>query len=327
MSIFSHYVEALSQEKIVQQLRELRQNALIDSSHFAVAAIIEIKDEHGHFAYVCGVNVENSEHNRLSLHAEQNAIAAAQSLFGDNFTVSRAWIMGAPDDVIVGSQHPLANNFIKPCGHCRQILLGFSTPETHIYSVAVNGRIEEPKRLDTLLPDAFETNDLHHDAHSCKKNMGRLNTNIPNLPSLGQELNSGQIRAAFRSMMPRMVDTRFSTSDTQACIIKVIDKKGFCQYVQGALVQDIAFLTTDAIFSGIGLAVTRLGGQFAIKEIHLYGQNKPPFRLSGSELEHLARFATAETILMYHTPETSSNAFSLKQCIADFATRLIDKLP
>lgn len=100
----------LSQSDIIRQLQNLREHSLIDSSHYAVSAIIEIKLDDNTYAYVSGVNIENHEHNRLSMHAEQNALATAQTLLGGNIRFSKVWVMGAPNFIKSGSNHPLADN-------------------------------------------------------------------------------------------------------------------------------------------------------------------------------------------------------------------------
>ncbi|MCX7117405.1 MAG: hypothetical protein NTW94_05810 [Legionellales bacterium] len=326
--------EALSIEEITDHLRRLRHNALIESSHFAVSTILELRLVDGSFAYVSGVNVENTEHNRLGMHAEQNAIVAAQSLFGAKIKFSKAWLMGAPDNVEVGSESPLANNFITPCGHCRQILLSFSTPETALYSVTVNGAVAPAETLLGLLPKAFSERDLEttsEDMPSPAPATGRLGlfaeapTPSPSrFLKISTELTNVQIRGACATIKPHVIVEGFKTSQITACMIKVADEGSFL-YFPGALVQDIAFLTTDPVFSSIGQAVTEFGGsRLKIQEVNLYGSSLAPDQLSGSELHHLARFSTLETRFKFHTREETSPVYTLSDCLDVFTRKLLE---
>lgn len=328
----------LTQEEITDHLRLLRQHSLIESSHFAVSTVLELKLKDGVFAYVSGVNVENAEHNRLGMHAEQNAIAAAQSLFGGNIKFSKAWLMGAPDTLSKGSDHFLADNLITSCGHCRQILLSFSTPETQIFSVSVNGAVGDAMTFPTLLPSAFSERDLETTAEVAPPEPpamvrhGFFEDASP-LMMPGRHLTSSeallphQIRAACAEVTPHLVDRRFRTSPIDVCMLK-ISREDSLHYFTGVLVQDIAFLSTDAVFSSLGQAITEFGGHhLRLEEVNLYGESLSPDQLSSTELQHLARFSTAETRIKFHTRDASSEVLTIADCVNANARKLLASLP
>ena len=327
--------DELTPALLIETLGDLRQNSLADNSHFAVSAIVEILLDDLSFAYVGGVNIEHSEHNRLTMHAEQSAIVSAVSLFGNNFKLLNVWVMGAPDSIIKGSKAPLADNFVKPCGHCRQILLSFATEKTAVFSVAVNGAVEAPLRLVDLLPQAFSERDLVIDEPVAKPEIkGSAHGLFAPPPRIQpwrylshhEELNDTNIRAIGAAITPHVIDLSFKTSPIQACIIKVIDSDAI-HYFSGALVQDIAFLTTDAVFASIAAAITEFGGKkLNIQEINFYGESLEPSQLSGVELEHISRFSSADIKIKFHKADESSRIYSLIECIYAHSTKLVSQL-
>lgn len=325
--------EELSQEEIIAHLGELRLHALVESSHFAVASVMALRLEDGSFAYVSGVNVENAEHNRLSMHAEQNAITAAQSLFGGNIKFIKGWVMGAPDSIAKGSEHFLADNFITPCGHCRQILLSLSSPETEMFSVTVNGKVATADHLPALLPKAFSELDLAiapaegGTKASTVSKVGLFAEPVVASPSrflnLTTSLSDLQLRAAGAGIVPHLIEKGFQTSPIQACMIKVSHHDAV-HYFSGALVQDIAFLTTDAVFAGLGQAVTEFGGKdLFLQEVNLFGASLNPDQVSGSELQHIARFSTPATRIKFHTRDETSPAYTIEECFDAFAKKTL----
>ena len=325
----------LTVEKITGHLAQLRHHAHAQSSHFAVSAIVEVwLEQHQLFAYVSGVNVENHEHNRLSMHAEQNAMIAAKSLFGDKITCSTAWVMGAPDTIHKGSKDPSADNFVMPCGHCRQVLLSFSSPETEIYSVTVNGRVGPMNYLTALLPLAFSEQDLKsvvpQTTEMVASSAGFFPAQkVPKVQPLKQiafeaDLSRKAITSMLKAILPSIISPDYQTSPIEACVIK-ITANNFVYYFQGALVQDCAFLTTDAIFSCIGQAITELGAEkCVIKEIHLHAASMEPSQLSSAELGHIKRFAELDTLILFHSKQEPSQIrdFTLGDCIEASVNKL-----
>lgn len=298
----------LSEIEIVEQLRELRKHSLVESSHFAVASIFEIILTNGSYAYVSGVNIENHEHNRMSSHSEQNAMATAQTLLGGNVKFSKAWVMGAPDQIHQDSTHFLAHNHVSPCGHCRQILLSLSEDNAVIYSVTVNGNIAKPDTLTHLLPSAFSERDLGESAsQAVSSNIVSLNTSVmyssrqyeaPRLLQyVGEKLSDDKIFHFLQCTKPHVINESHKTSPIDVCILQV-SAEGQIYYIPGALVQDAAFLTTDAIFAAIGMATTKFGKNMKVEEIYLYTRSLELSQFSATELEHLTRFTKGNDVLV-----------------------------
>ena len=335
MKLLKISADALTPSQLIENLGDLRQNSLVDSSHFRVSAIVEILLDDLTFAYVGGVNIEHSEHNRLGMHAEQSAIVAATSLFGKSFKLLNVWVMGAPDSITKGSSDPLADNFVNPCGHCRQILLSFATERTAVFSVTVNGAVKDPASLVDLLPRAFSERDLSIEATVTKpQGKGSAHSLFAPVPKIQPckflehhaDLDDAEIRSLGAAIIPHVIHPGFKTSQIQACIIKVNDLHAI-HYFSGALVQDIAFLTTDAVFASIAEAITEFGGKgLKIKEIHLYGESLDPAQLSGVELQHITRFSTSDTKVQFHKHDESSKIFSIKDCIDAYSNKLVSQL-
>jgi cytidine deaminase len=106
-------------------------------SHFRVGAAVLLSDG----TIVTGCNVENASY-RLTVCAEQAAIAAAVSLRGPNIRI-RA--------IAVANLNETAS---QPCGACRQTIHEFSTPNTIVFFPGEKGAIAQTT-IAHLLPAAF----------------------------------------------------------------------------------------------------------------------------------------------------------------------------
>ncbi|MEI9980773.1 MAG: cytidine deaminase [Edaphobacter sp.] len=116
------------------------QNAYAPYSHFRVGAAVLLTDSH----IVAGCNVENASY-RLTVCAEQNAIAAAVALYGPKIRI-RA--------IAVANLNDTAS---QPCGACRQTIHEFSTPDTIVFFPGENGATAQAT-IAELLPAAFLLN-------------------------------------------------------------------------------------------------------------------------------------------------------------------------
>jgi cytidine deaminase len=123
---------------------DLRQRAIAVAHHayapysnFRVGAALLLTDGH----IVSGCNVENASY-RLTVCAEQNAIAAAVALHGPKIRI-RA--------IAVANLNDTAG---QPCGACRQTIHEFSTPDTVVYFPGEKGATAQATVVD-LLPAAF----------------------------------------------------------------------------------------------------------------------------------------------------------------------------
>jgi cytidine deaminase len=106
-------------------------------SHFRVGAAVLLSDG----TIVTGCNVENASY-RLTVCAEQAAIAAAVSLLGPQIRI-RA--------IAVANLNDTAS---QPCGACRQTIHEFSTPDTIVFFPAEGGTVAQAT-IAALLPAAF----------------------------------------------------------------------------------------------------------------------------------------------------------------------------
>jgi cytidine deaminase len=112
-------------------------NAYAPYSNFRVGAAILLTSGH----VVTGCNVENASY-RLTVCAEQNAIAAAVALHGPKIRI-RA--------IAVANLNDTAS---QPCGACRQTIHEFSTPDSIVFFPGEKGSTAQATIAD-LLPAAF----------------------------------------------------------------------------------------------------------------------------------------------------------------------------
>jgi cytidine deaminase len=130
-------------EDLRQQAIAAAQNAYTPYSHFRVGAALLLEDG----STVTGCNVENASY-RLTICAEQAAIAAAVSLHGPQIRI-RA--------IAVANLNDTAS---QPCGACRQTIHEFSTPDTIVFFPGEKGAIVQTT-IDKLLPAAFQLRTDH----------------------------------------------------------------------------------------------------------------------------------------------------------------------
>ena len=120
-----------------QRAIAVARHAYAPYSHFRVGAAVLLADG----TIVTGCNVENASY-RLTVCAEQAAIAAAVSLHGPSIRI-RA--------IAVANLNDTAS---QPCGACRQTIHEFSTPDTIVFFPAEGGAIAQAT-IAALLPAAF----------------------------------------------------------------------------------------------------------------------------------------------------------------------------
>jgi cytidine deaminase len=126
------------------QIGDLQQRAAAAAEHayapysnFRVGAAVLLSDGN----VVTGCNVENASY-RLTVCAEQSAIAAAVNLHGPKIVISA---------IAVANLNDTAS---QPCGACRQTIHEFSTANTVVYFPGEKGATAEATIAD-LLPAAF----------------------------------------------------------------------------------------------------------------------------------------------------------------------------
>lgn len=241
---------ALDTQALYSWMSQLRHHAYAPFSNFAVAVVLEVvgKDK---ITYFAGVNVESAQYNRLSLHAEQTALNAMITCLGTTPRISRAFFLGAP----FGEESSFSNVPVWPCGHCRQILLEFVDKNTLFQPITIAGQAVTPAKIDTLLPCHFSQDNLG----------GKLNQQTG--------MKSGAIRyftedmttqPNISSLTPYILNPRYQTSTLNTAFVVCNDGV----VIPGVLMQNAAFLTTDAIFAAVGNAVSRFGPKLKIQSIH-----------------------------------------------------------
>src|SRR5579862_6113678 len=130
-------LSAAQVDDLQQRATAAAQHAYAPYSNFRVGAAVLLDDG----SIVTGCNVENASY-RLTVCAEQSAIAAALNLHGPKIVI-RA--------IAVANLNDTAS---QPCGACRQTIHEFSTPDTVVYFPAEDGTLTSSTIAD-LLPAAF----------------------------------------------------------------------------------------------------------------------------------------------------------------------------
>lgn len=307
----------LPEKTIVAHLKELRSYAWAPLSDYHVATIVEVR-KGNHFYYIPGVNIELPGHNRLSLHSEQTALENAIALLGGDIKFSRMWIMAAPAKA-TPEQEPSAG---KSCGHCRQISINLAEPHAKIHTVTLSGKILPPDTFENgFLPGSFSEGDV---AISTPAPSAPLTGSTDQKPTLFQppkvktwdilkekrKLTPHQIKQYLQVASPHIVSNEFKTSPITACIAECDNG-----YTVSALMQDIAFLTTDAIPGVIGNAITQFGNQgLRFREIHLASASLDPGQFSMTEIQLLSEYMHKKTMVHFYTP-TGHQSYSFIECV------------
>uniref|UniRef100_A0A3Q4AIQ9 Cytidine deaminase n=1 Tax=Mola mola TaxID=94237 RepID=A0A3Q4AIQ9_MOLML len=127
--------ELLNVKKLIQQSQEAKKQAYCPYSKFRVGAALLTLENH----VFTGCNVENACYN-LGICAERNAMAKAVS---EGCKVFKA--------IAIASD--MNDQFISPCGGCRQFMREFGT-NWDVFLTKPDGSYLE-KTVDELLPISF----------------------------------------------------------------------------------------------------------------------------------------------------------------------------
>lgn len=313
MPAFVRSLVPLIQDEIFKTLSEIRRHSWSPSTNFQVATLVEVKKDN-FFYYIAGVNIENEEHHRLSMHSEQDALANAMTLLGGDTKFSQMWIMAAPGNATPDQELKVG----KACGHCRQIMINFAEPNAKIFMVGLDGTLGEPDSFENnFLPDAFSEKSLNL-APMNKSGFPQFfnTTKLKPWDILNESsLDIIQTRSYLQVLTPHIITHNLQTSPITACIIKCNNGR----YVAGVLKQDIAFLTTDAIYAAIGMAITQFGNNdkdLRFDEIHCFSTATHATQLSFSEIETLSHhYAHNETRVHFYTIDNQFAEYSFLECI------------
>lgn len=122
--------------------KEVLPNSYSQYSNFKVAAVLRMKDG----STISGVNVENASFG-LTNCAERSALFTA---YGKGYR---------KDDIIEVLLTTEQDDFISPCGACRQVLRELVNEEVDVHITNNKGDVKTVKNKD-LLPFAFTEKDL-----------------------------------------------------------------------------------------------------------------------------------------------------------------------
>ncbi len=121
---------------------EVLSNSYSPYSNFKVAAVLRMRDGE----IITGVNVENASYG-LSNCAERTALFTAYTKGYTKLDIVEMLLTTSSED------------FISPCGACRQVMNELLTSDTPVYLSNNKGEIKEFQNKD-FLPHAFTKDDL-----------------------------------------------------------------------------------------------------------------------------------------------------------------------
>lgn len=127
---------------LYKEAKEVLQNSYSPYSKFKVAAVLRMKDG----STISGVNVENASFG-LTNCAERTALFAAYTKGYRKDDIEELLITTEQDD------------FISPCGACRQVIRELVNEDVDIHITNNKGDVKTVKNVE-LLPFAFTEKDL-----------------------------------------------------------------------------------------------------------------------------------------------------------------------
>lgn len=128
--------------KLYETAKKALPNSYSKYSNFKVAAALKMKSGE----VIIGINVENASYG-LSNCAERSALFAAYS---------KGIRKNDIDEILITTEK---NDFISPCGACRQVMSELMPADALVHLANNKGEIKTFKNKD-LLPFAFTEDDL-----------------------------------------------------------------------------------------------------------------------------------------------------------------------
>lgn len=122
-------------EEAMRLAKDVATRAHAPYSQFSVGCVIVDENNQMHV----GCNVENASYG-LTMCAERNATGSAISAGAERFKT-----------IVVASRKA-----VTPCGACRQVLAEFSSHDTEVFLIDLDGRQREQHLLSHLLPHQFK---------------------------------------------------------------------------------------------------------------------------------------------------------------------------
>lgn len=129
-------------DELLKKAIEARNNAYTPYSKFNVGCALLLKDG----SIITGANIENASYG-LTNCAERSALFAAYSQGYRKDDVVKMAVIGDTD------------NFISPCGACRQVISELVNDDTEIILANMSNKVKVVNKND-LLPFSFTNKDL-----------------------------------------------------------------------------------------------------------------------------------------------------------------------
>lgn len=127
--------------ELLNKAKKLQDNAYVPYSHFRVAAIVILKDNHE----VSGVNIENAAFP-ATICAERVALGQVITLGYQKNDIEALFLITD------------SNSFGSPCGVCRQFMVEVMPPKAKIFISNLNSKDQKDIKVvsvQELLPFAF----------------------------------------------------------------------------------------------------------------------------------------------------------------------------
>lgn len=143
-------VESVFEELIAEAI-VARKYSYSPYSRFKVGAalLVEDKDCEAGYRIVRGSNVENASYP-VGNCAEKTAVVKAVSEGYNKFYAI----------AVVGGKGDTIEEFVSPCGICRQVLREFANPKEFTIIMAKSEKEYRTMTLEELLPESFGPDDL-----------------------------------------------------------------------------------------------------------------------------------------------------------------------
>ncbi|MCI0471896.1 MAG: cytidine deaminase [Candidatus Aminicenantes bacterium] len=122
-------------EKLLKAAQQIKEKAYAPYSHFHVGAALLTPSG----KIYTGCNVENTSYG-LTICAERNAIF--QMVNDGEHEISELLVIGDTDE------------FLPPCGACRQVIAEFAAKDTIIYMCNRNGQFKQ-STVSEIIPFSF----------------------------------------------------------------------------------------------------------------------------------------------------------------------------
>ena len=251
----------LSNNEIVQWLRDLRENAFAPETNFCVTAVFRARVKGVDDYYFGGVNVENTDH-RISTHAEEGCIAAIVTALGRQAEITEGWVMAAPQGVNAGDSNPAADTLIVCCGKCRQQIAGLAGEDVKIHTITLNGR-QSSTTVGAFLPDLFTFRQYIPELLMLKK------TNLP-APSYDEVKNrlirqGKQTEEEILKWLKEIESIAYVSKVSQALVLELDNGA----YAAGGKIEEAAFVSINAAQNAVAVAVAAFGA-CAVRGVWVY---------------------------------------------------------